>query len=367
MNILRIPRFLGLDPGPYESDTFEPPTTDHHSTTKSANFSPAAVAATTIRYRKDPSTGKLVSNANFHRWSDGSVTIQIGDQHYELQSKPLAPPMDAKPYQDHLDSHTYLAYPHEEAQMLQTIGHMNNQFTVRPNKDVQDDALERLQSSLAAAARRGKAGGEGIGMIETKMDPELQKKQAELAEKERIKAQKRMESLAAKSEQRSGRVLGRGMGGGLSIDDLEGGRRALGSTRKRPVAAQGPRARRRRAEYDSDDDDLPRGARNKEDEYDLEDDFLATSDEEGEEAEGDGDEDEEEEEDIDDGSEPDERRAKKSKKESQRSHMPRDDADADAEGDVDNDVDDGAAPAAEVTAARGKRRNVIEDDDDEDE
>lgn len=363
MDILRIPPFLGIDPGPYEPETFEPPTADHHSTTKSANFSAAAIAATTIRYRQDPSTGKLVSNASFHRWSDGSVTIQVGDQHYELQSKPLAPPMDAKPYQDHLDSHTYLAYPHEEAQMLQTIGHMNNQYTVRPNKDVQDDALERLQNSLAAAARRGKAGGEGIGMIETKMDPELQKKQAELAEKERIKAQKRMESLAAKSEQRSGRVLGRGMGGGLSIDDLEGGRRAPGSTRKRPAAAKGPRARRRRAEYDSDDD-LPRGARNKEDEYDLEDDFLATSDEEGEEVEGDGDEDDEEE-DIDEGSERDERPSKKSKKESRRSRTPKEDTDA--EGDVDDDAGDGAATSAEASAARGKRRNVIEDDDDEDE
>ena len=118
-------------------------------------------------------------------------------------------------------------------------------------------------------------------IIKTTQDPELQKKQAEQAEKERMKAQRRRETAAAKMD-----GIGRYKSGGLSIGDLEGGRRAPGAGRKRgaPGAA---RTKRRRPEYDSDDE-LPQGAR-RQDEYDMEDDFIVASDEELESGEGDDD------------------------------------------------------------------------------
>lgn len=301
-----------------------------------------------MRYRKNPSTGKLESNTVVYKWSDGSTTISVGEQHYVLQAKPLAPAVDNKAYLEVQDSHSYVAAPSIASQMLVTVGHMSNQYTVRPNKDVEDDALERLQRSLEAATKAKKGDDKnGPRVITNTQDPELQKKRAELAEKERVKAQRRRDTAAEKAN------LPRRPGGGLSVDDLEGrgGRRAPGSGRKPP----GAKRPRRRPEYDSDDD-LPRG-KTREDEYDKEDDFLASSDEDLE--EGQDDDEEEEEEMIDDDSEREEPKAKKLKR-----SKPEETSDADAEADLEDDV--GAAPVTgESAAGRGRNRNIIEDDDDE--
>jgi RNA polymerase-associated protein LEO1 len=174
-------------------------------------------------------------------------------------------------------------------------------------------------------------------VITNTQDPELQKKRAELAEKERMRAQRRRETAAEKAN------LPRRPGGGLSVEDLEGrgGRRASGSGRKPP----GAKRPRRRPEYDSDDD-LPRG-RNREDEYDKEDDFLASSDEE---------------EVIDDESD---REAPKSKKLKTSKTEETSDPDADAEADLDEEVAAAPITSEAVAAGRGRKRNIIEDDDDE--
>jgi RNA polymerase-associated protein LEO1 len=305
-----------------------------------------------MRYRKNPSTGKLESNTVVYKWSDGSMTISVGAQHYVLQEKPLAPPKDGKTYQEVRDSHSYVAAPSIASQMVVTVGHLTNQYTVRPNKEVEDDALEKLQRSLEAAAKAKKGDDKnGPRVITNTQDPELQKKRAELAEKERMRAQRRRETAAEKAN------LPRRPGGGLSVDDLEGrgGRRAPGSGRKPP----GAKRPRRRPEYDSDDD-LPRG-RNREDEYDKEDDFLASSDEDLE--EGQEDDDDEEEEIIDDESDREEPKAKKLK-----TSQPEEtsDADADAEADLDDDEVVAAPTASDLAAGgRGRKRNVIEDEDDE--
>ncbi|KAI0997568.1 hypothetical protein K3495_g10619 [Podosphaera aphanis] len=353
LNTLRLPKFLGIEPCAYESENFVPPNSDHHSETRSANFSASSVALSTIRYRRDPKTGKLQSNTVLHKWSDGSTTIAIGDQHYELQTKHLAPPIDSKPYQEVQDSHTYLASPSIASQLILLIGHMNNQYIVGPNKDIEDDALEKLQKSLAAATRGGSKGDEkgGPELITNTEDPELQKKKAEIAEKERLRAQRRRETAAEKQSFIRAQIGGRG---GLNIDDLEGRfeRKAAGAERK------ATKPRRNRSSYDSDDE--PRVGRSRQDEYDKEDDFLADSDEELEES---AEEEEEEEDEIEQESDRDEPKAKKQK--TSKVTEESDDGEADAEADLVDE--DPPIPVGNDTAVRGRKRNIIEDDDDDDE
>ena len=339
---------------PYDPDTFELPTCDHHSDTKSANFSASATAASTMRYRTNHAD-KLESNTVVYKWSDGSTTIAVGDQHFVLQTKPLAPPKDSKTYQEVQDSHSYIASPSIASQLLVMVGHLTNQHTVRPNKDIEDDALEKLQRGLAAAARGSSKvdAKDGPALIMNTQDPELQKKQAELAEKDRLRAQRRRETAAEKASLGVSRRPGLG---GLNVDDLEGrgARRLPGSGRKPP----GTKRQRRRPEYDSDDD-LPRG-RTREDEYDKEDDFLADSDEELEV----GEDEEEEDEMIDDESEKEEPKAKKQKTQSKPEELS--DADADAEADLEDDEAPAPVTNTEPAGGRGRKgRNIIEDDDDE--
>ena len=329
---LRVPKFLKFVPTEYDAATFEPSEFDV------ANARDAAPKPT-IRFRRDATTGQMKSNTMVYRWSDGSTTMSVGGEQYQLTSKSFAPPQD-RTYHEMTDAHYYAAAAHLKSNLLVVVGHISEQYTVKPPKDVKDDAVIRLSERLAAATRG--AHGDGDMIIKTTQDPELQKKQAEQAEKERNKAQRRRETAAARVD-----GVGRYKSGGLSIGDLEGGRRAAGAGRKRgaPGAAK---PKRHKPGYDSDDD-LPQGARYQDD-YDLEDDFIAASDdEEAESGEGD---DEEEEELLDDEDEDEAPRSKRQKT------ADAEDADADAEADLDDDV---PAPAAEST--RRGRRNVIEDDD----
>ncbi|KAL2756299.1 hypothetical protein ACRALDRAFT_1076441 [Sodiomyces alcalophilus JCM 7366] len=327
----RVPKFLRVLPEMYDRDTFEPTEADI-ANAKADN--PKAE----IRVRKDPATGQLQSNALIHRWSDGSMTLSIGDDHFEMHSKMLAPPLD-KPYQELQDAHYYAAAPNLNSNHYMMVGHVSEQYTVRPGKEVEDDALAKLAERMAAASR---GVHEADMIIKTVKDPELQKRQAEQAEKERMKAQRRRETTQARQEGGAGARYGRS--GALSIGDLEG--RRAGGSRKRGAAGAG-RTKRRRPEYDSDDD-LPSGARRAGDDYDLGDDFIAPSDEDLSD-EGGGDDDEEE---ILDDEDEDEAPRKKRRRRSVASED---------EDDADGDLDD--LPAE--STSRSRRRHLIDDEDDE--
>ncbi|KAK0656699.1 Leo1-like protein-domain-containing protein [Cercophora newfieldiana] len=319
---LRVPDFLKLNPVEYKADSWEPSSWDIENS-KSDNPIPVVMS------RRDQKTGQLQSNANVYRWSDGSVTLAVGDEHYDIQSKSLAP-KPGKPYQEVQDAHYYAAAAHLTTNSLLIVGHFTEQYTVRPNKEIQDHALERLKANLADAKKE-----RGDMIILTTEDPTLQQKKAELAERERLKLQRRRETAAARAADGAG---GRYKGGALSIGDIEG-RRGVAGSRKRG-APGGAKKKHRRPEYDSDDD-LPSGAR-KPDNYDMEDGFLVDSDEESEEAE----DDDEEEEILDDDDEDEAPRPKKRK-------TAADDDEVDAEADMD---DDAPAPSR-------RRRQIIDDDD----
>lgn len=307
----------------YKADEWQPSKWDLENA-NSDNPTPS------VMFRRDDKTGRMQSNANIYRWSDGSVTLAIGEEHYEIQSKFLATPSN-KPYQEVQDAHYYAAAAHLTTNSLLIVGHLTEQYTVRPNKELQDHALERLKAELAGA----KKDRSSDMIIVTNEDPELLKKQAEMAEKERAKLQRRRETAAARADGVSGRYKG----GALSVGDLEGRRGAAGAGRKRG-APGGGKKKLRRPEYDSDDD-LPSGSR-RGDNYDMDDGFLVDS-EESEDVE----DDEEEEELLDDDDEEEERpRAKKR----QRTAEP------------DQDADDNA-----TTSNRRRRRVVQDEDEDEDE
>lgn len=356
-----MPKFLAIEPHEYNADTFRPPTSDHHSIFKSPNFSAHQTAMTTMRYRTSKAGDTLESNTLIHRWSDGSITLSIGDQHYELQQKPLAPPKDA-PYKDVFDSHEYLAAAHWDSQLMMVTGHLSSQYTVQPNQEVEDDAIERLRNGYSALTHGN--GKTGIAIIESREDPELQKRQAEIAEKERNKLQRKRESAQTRADAQVGRFRsgGRGYGGvDLSIDDLEDGGRRAPAPRKRAAPKKKKRAR---SDYSDEDEEYGGGpGRGRQDEYDLEDDFVASSNEGSPEPGGD---DDDEEEILDDESDDGRHKSKKQKTSKPQRRDTGSDVDADGDEDAEGEADDeiSSRPADAPVSGRG-RRNIIEDDDDE--
>ena len=282
-------------------------------------------------------------------------------QQYEIEGNALAPtqkkPSKPTPVSNAASSHetyTYLTVPHENVGLLRVPHKITAGLSVLPSKKTTDAALEKLQSSLAAAVR-GKGGNHstGIEMIAVAEDPELGRKKAALAEREKMRAQKRREAAETRDRERSNRALGRaglsssryGYGGGLNasmLEDDEGG--------ARPARPSKPKSRRPRNDEYSSDEDLGRRRGNfANDDYEV-DDFVAGSDEELEEV----DDDDDEEEDVDEGITLD--RAGSNKRPAAA------DEDEDAEGEEVDDDDD-----VRAAAPKAKRRRAVVDDEDEDE
>ena len=158
--------------------------------------------------------------------------------------------------------------------------HLTHALTILPTTIESDDAVQRLQESLAAASRGGKKTADGSApVIEVKEDPELAKRQAELAEREKLKADRRRQQLADRDLERGRRIRDRfNAPGGLTVGGLEDDEDTLET---RPSAQRSSRKHNRRA-YDEEEEEYGRRGRAREDEYDEEDDFLVGSDEEPE-------------------------------------------------------------------------------------
>lgn len=272
---MAIPNFLSVETEEYNPETYVPP--------------PYSTAATSLCWRYDPNDPSLLqSNARMIRWEDGSMTLQLASapkEQYKTSIKPLAPLSKSGEYDPKLDSHVYLGAAAEAASVFRLTSHVTHGISILPSSIETDDAVQRLQESLAAAARGGKKTADGSApVIEVKEDPELAKRQAEMAEREKLKAARRRQQLADRELDRGRRVgvSHRTGGAGLTVGSLED------DDGMRTTSAKKQRKPNRRGEiYTDDEEDYDRRGRTREDEYDEDDGFLAPSDEEPEVADDD--------------------------------------------------------------------------------
>jgi len=377
--LLKIPQFLGIEPHAFSPSTFQPPSKEHHVKEASNTFSAYNTALSTIRWRHSPSSldsSDLQSNARILRWSDGSLTLQFAHEplkQYRIPGNPLAPPQRNPPkptplssrkdrrgvagYTAEKDSFMYLLAPQAQAQILRTTNKLTTSLLIHPPDEPNERAVEALQLALAKA-QGGGMGDAGLNIIQISEDPELAKKKAELAEKEKERARKRREGQEARNRERQdrgGRPSGFGGRGGLTLEGLEDDELGAGVGRVRSTKprAKPKRKPNRRGEILTDEEEEGYGpggrGRTREDSYDNEDGFLVDDEDES----GENAEESEEEEDIDEGIDLESHRKKtKSPKRSRDENAD----DVDAEGEPDEEVD-------EAAVARGKRRRVIDDDE----
>lgn len=387
---LNMPPFLGVKHKSFQPSTYESPTVPHEArnpnnvenTATTSKFSPFSTASTTMFWRRDPKNSELIqSNSRFVRWSDGSITLQIASQpkdHYRVSTNPLRQGWPKKQgggatqdYDPTKDTHNYLAAPHAVVGVdLQIVQPFDAAIKIQPTGDYVDESVLKLQQSLAATTEQH----DPIATLRSmRVDPELAKREAEKFEKDRVKANRKVEAAQERLVSRRDRVIGRaGMGGrlggaGLSIaglEDEDGMPGARGSTKAKAAKR---RKTNRRGEIYSDDEDEDNHRGRGADEYDRGDDFLADSDEEPEIYDDDGGEDgeaeaEDDDPDVDDleieGRDTVVNSRTRGGTGKERGSTPKRPADAD-------DDDEDALPQG--SPQRGKRRRFIADDDDDDE
>jgi RNA polymerase-associated protein LEO1 len=339
--LLKIPPFFAVEPRAYDPLTFQPPTTEHHTKLPPSDaFNPLDTALSTIRWRRSPNDPEEIqSNARILRWSDGSLTMQLASDpktQFEITAKPLAPPQKAPPkptpvhssspppskpilrdrgYNPTQDSFTYLAEPVESAFVVRTTRKLTASLVVRQPSGIAD-TLESLQAEAAAIAARFKASEHRATtkIEDIRENPEEAKKEALRQEREGERRRRKEEREREKT--RLGRAGGAArLGGGLTLDGLEGeGSTRRGTTRRGPGGAstKAKQPRRARRDSESDEEEELYGRRGgPQDQYE-EDDFVVGS-EDGSGAGG-SDEDAEGEEDIDAVLELQERQAREKKR-----------------------------------------------------
>lgn len=287
------------------------------------------------------------------------MTLQLASNprgQYRLSAKPLSTPSmgstNKTTYDPEKDAHTYLGAVLETAGLIRIESHVTTSLSVLPTTTETDDAILRLQESMAAATKNAKTDAEGkLRTIEVNEDPDLAKKRAELLERDKLRAQRKRQAAAEREMDRNrGRGLGTRSGGtgGLGMGGLEGD---LEGSRPRPKKPK--RQSNRRGEiFTDDEEDYDRRGRTREDEYDEDDGFLVGSDEESEVV---NDDDDEEEELEDEEEEANERRSGRPRVPSPKRSR------------VEADDDEESADRTGNTPPQRKKNRYVVDDDDDDE
>lgn len=295
--LLSMPDFLGIEQENFDPATYVPPTQNHGG--REGKFSAFDVASTSLFWRHDPRNPEtLQSNSRVIRWSDGSLTLQVASSpkdHYRLDAKalrqtptnprrPLPTTTRQKPstaYDPNKDTHLYLAAPHETSGLFRVIAPFSAGLRLLQTSDEDDSAIQALTAGLEAA----NPAEDPVSSVRIlREDPEEARRQAEQFEKERVKAVRRREAAEARDTERKSRVLGRrGMrpgGAGLTVGGLEDDEEGFMTTK--PKKKPKKRANRRGEILTDSEEEGGYGlkGRSREDNYDMEDDFMAGSDEE---------------------------------------------------------------------------------------
>ncbi|KAK2753437.1 hypothetical protein FQN55_003566 [Onygenales sp. PD_40] len=350
---LAMPNFLAIESEDFNPETYVAP--------------PFNSASTSLCWRYDPNDGESIqSNARIVRWSDGSLTLQLASnpkEQYRMPSKRLARSNTTRQtgdYDSELDAHAYLGAAAEASSVFRITSHLTSSLSILPTTVETDDAVQRLKESLEAAARGAKKNADGtVTMFDVTEDPELAKKQAELAEREKMRADRKRQMAIDRDLDRGRRVglYSRSGGAGLTVAGLEGEDEML-TTRARGTKKPRRKPNRRGEIYSDEEEEYDRRGRTREDSYDEDGGFVVGSDEEPEIMEDDDEEEEEpEDEDADAEGEIDEdTRPEKPRRERQQSTPKRS---------LEETSNKSAEPETGSPHARKKNRYVVSDEDEE--
>lgn len=248
----RVPAFLTVDPKPFDSQRFLKSVESGSSVAESQKIRLQNENTIRWRYAKE-GEGKVTkqSNARFVKWSDGSYSLQVGEEMFDVAVQ--------TPYEQHF---LCLSYP--ESQMLHTQSLLNKTMSIRPSS-TQSETHKRLTAELA---RRAQNQSSLVQSVATLDNPEKRQQEAERAEGQLLKARRKLEAKQRQQEERLGGSGGVGTSREASYSMMEEER----------IGGSG--GRYRNEEYEEDD-------------------FVVEEEEEGEEGEGADEDEEEEDEELD--------------------------------------------------------------------
>ena len=198
----RLPNFLNVDTKPFNPDTYS----DDHEMNVDETENRQRIklkVENTIRWRFKDGEGssqapiserEKESNARFVRWSDGSMSLVLGDEMFQVNAQTLQ------------NQHQFLVVHHPAALMLQTQLAFTDTLTFQPYTT---QSVTHRKLTAAIAGRHVK--GVKTKMVPTLQDPKAAKEKIEQRELEQVRSRRKV----ATERSRHARATG------LSVRGLE--------------------------------------------------------------------------------------------------------------------------------------------------
>lgn len=188
----RVPAFLQIDPHPFDSSEFLKSAEEGSKdadTSKSLRLKTQAENTLRWKYGKggDGATVTKESNARFVKWSDGSLSLQLGEELFDVIRKPV--------------EDTSLALSHPEQEVLQTSGVLAENFSYVPTS-TKSLTHKRLTEELAKRTLKSAA----VSSWDTTDDPDKVQREAEKAENMANAARRKLESKRRQAEEDFGKT-----------------------------------------------------------------------------------------------------------------------------------------------------------------
>lgn len=189
---MKLPGFIGCKRSQYNG---EKTLKDEMIETEFCDYGDLLRARTTIRNRKSSNNHNVESNSRLNRWSDGTWTLQIGSEHFEVLPQVFS-----------ADENNLLFVRHQNEECLESVGKLANKLTVRPFMDSQ--GTHRKYLALAEATGKGMKKVK-VRVATTTADPEKEKRGLVKIQQERIKARRKLDAKRRNLEQKSYDRVGR--------------------------------------------------------------------------------------------------------------------------------------------------------------
>ncbi|KAG1048460.1 hypothetical protein G6F43_009150 [Rhizopus delemar] len=186
--LAKLPRFLDVEVDPFVPEEFNTKI-EEGLTPAQERESIREQIENTIRWRRiinEHGEEAMQSNAHLVEWEDGKVSLMLGDECFDVGSKPVG-----------ADEHVFLLAHQTESGALESQVEFTDHMTFRPS-GLTSDTHRHITAQIAdRQVKKHKT-----KMYYTEKDPELMKQELELQEAERLKAQKKLEAQRKKADMR---------------------------------------------------------------------------------------------------------------------------------------------------------------------
>jgi len=234
---VRLPNFLSIEPKPFDARTYDAELDDDELVDIEGRTRMKLKVENTIRWRniKDPETGevKKQSNAKIIKWSDGSMSLYLGSEKFEIEDQTAMP-----------NVHLFT----RQGASLQAQAAFKRKFAFRP---VTTDSLTHRKITMNMADKSNRT--QKVKMVtDVGMNPEKARTESIKKEEEKLRTMARKQAAQRRTRDRTREA-------GISSGFLEGYdsdgddnvgaiKRSYGDSRKAGNHSYG-------AGYDSDDSD----------------------------------------------------------------------------------------------------------------